>query len=443
MGYSNNKWRKILTILMIINLCFVLFAKFTKVFGVTTYSNILQSDIGIPNWLYGHDFCVSIFNNQGGYYNLTVSYFDNYKVYYDNSRPNYYIFDNSKTFKQFSITNSKNTIINTLANLTESQFSNQNNIYIMPNSSSYETFYNFKIYDYNNRDTVYKDPNTTIFVAPFFDNVSAIQNGYPNGVFVSRGSYSEDDTLYFHLLKITETVTDNNQTIYYYSPTIFALNNKSNYYRTWDNDPNNDYSYYYIDRANLRLDTNSSYLYVLTNSSQMITNSYGILQKDISNGIYDVVQSDTTGVITSQDSINDKIKDIDDTLDDNTVSDDTQTNIDDSLDFNNQNTTLNNLNNGFFSRLTSMLSSIIGYDLSEDTPVEIPLPHSQKKIILHSNLLYNHVTGGLRVIINAFWLYIFTFYLWRFINKIYIAVSTGNILDTFSSSDEAITNNML
>ena len=273
--------------------------------------------------------------------------------------------------------------------------------------------------------------------------VSAIQNGYPNGVFVSRGSYSEDDTLYFHLLKITQTVTDNNDTIYYYSPTVFALNNKSNYYRTWDNDPNNDYSYYYIDRANLRLDTNSSYLYVLTNSSQMITNSYGILQKDISNGIYDVVQSDTTGVITSQDSINDKIKDIDDTLDDNTVSDDTKTNIDDSLDFNNQNTTLNNLNNGFFSRLTSMLSSIIGYDLSEDTPVEIPLPHSQKKIILHSNLLYNHVTGGLRVIINAFWLYIFTFYLWRFINKIYIAVSTGNILDTFSSSDEAITNNML
>lgn len=38
MGYSNNKWRKILTILMIINLCFILFARFSKVFGADNIS---------------------------------------------------------------------------------------------------------------------------------------------------------------------------------------------------------------------------------------------------------------------------------------------------------------------------------------------------------------------------------------------------------------------
>lgn len=117
--------------------------------------------------------------------------------------------------------------------------------------------------------------------------------------------------------------------------------------------------------------------------------------------------------------------------------------IDTSLDFNNQNAGLNNLNNGFFSRLTTMLSNLLGYDLSEDTSVSIPLPNSNKNIVLHSIDIYNNITGGLRLIINAFWIYIFSFYMWKFINKIYIAVSSGNILDTFSSSGEAITNDML
>lgn len=90
-----------------------------------------------------------------------------------------------------------------------------------------------------------------------------------------------------------------------------------------------------------------------------------------------------------------------------------------------------------------MLTNILGYDLSEDTSVSIPLPNSNKTITLHSITIYDNVTGALRLIINAFWVYIFSFYMWKFINKIYIAVSTGHILDTFSSSGEAITNDML
>lgn len=117
--------------------------------------------------------------------------------------------------------------------------------------------------------------------------------------------------------------------------------------------------------------------------------------------------------------------------------------INNSLNFNNQNQGLNNLNGGFFSRLTSMLSNLLGYNLAEDTTVNLPMPNSNKTITLHSKDIYDNVTGAIRLIINAFWVYIFSFYMWRFINKIYIAVSTGNILDTFSSSGEAITNDML
>lgn len=281
------------------------------------------------------------------------------------------------------------------------------------------------------------------FISPSFDNITEIENGYPDGILISRGSYSEDATLYFHLLKITNTVNDGSNTIYYYSPKIFALNKDSRYYRTYDADTESKYSYYYVNRSALTLDTNSSYLYVLSNSSESYTNSYGILQPDVPAGIYDVIQSDTTGVITSEDSTNDKIQNIDDTLNDDSVSSNTETNIEDSLNFDNKNEGLNNLNNGFFSRLTSMLSNLLGYNLSDDTSVSIPFPNSEKHLILHSKDIHDHVNGAIRVIINAFWIYVFSYYLWKFINKIYISVSSGNILDSFSSSDEAITNNML
>lgn len=181
-------------------------------------------------------------------------------------------------------------------------------------------------------------------------------------------------------------------------------------------------------------------------------------------GIYDVVESDTAGVITEQQALNDKIANINNNQQDiansqqeiannsnninnylieNTISNDTNENIDTNLNFNNQNTDLNNLNNGFFTRLTSMLSNLLGYNLAEDTSVSLPLPNSNKSIVLHSKDIYDNVTGALRTIINAFWTFIFTFYLWKFINKIYIAVSSGSILDNFSSSGEAITNDML
>lgn len=336
------------------------------------------------------------------------------------------------------------TYINSLSfDLTNVSTNNYTNLNLLPSTYNKGGILasNFNIKDSNGNIVV--SQTNSYFYAPHFDNVSEIENGYPDGVYISRGDYSENDTLYFHLLKITYTVSDDNETIYYYSPKIFALDKNSKYYYTWENDPNNEYSYYYIPRSALGLDTNSSYLYVLSNSSDSYTNSYGILEENPSNGIYDVIQSNTIGVITSQDSTNDKIQNIDDTLNDDTVSNDTETDIEDSLNFDNQNEGLNNLNGGFFSRLTTMFSNLLGYNLAEDTSVSLPLPNSNKSIVLHSKDIYDNVTGALRLIINAFWIYIFSFYMWKFINKIYIAVSTGNILDTFSSSGEAITNDML
>lgn len=159
-------------------------------------------------------------------------------------------------------------------------------------------------------------------------------------------------------------------------------------------------------------------------------------QNNIQNTQHEEIINNMNNIENNLDNLNNALTN---TTPDNSVSSD----IDNALSFNNENEGLNNLNNGFFSRLTSMLSNLLGYNLADDTSVSIPLPHSNKSLTLHSIDIYNNVTGALRLIINAFWVYIFSFYMWKFINKIYIAISTGNILDTFSSSGEAITNDML
>ena len=451
MGYSNNKWRKVLTILMIINLCFILFARFSSVFGASVFAfETPRGTITFNNFPDNYYYFLYYAHKNNSNSNDVTCLFSEtpMTVSYSSNNDGTYTFTSSTGVKSFSGGTSGNF------SYTQRYWLNYNFENSLPPVSSDIG----AIYFYNNTNYVDKTYFTnhdvkdttgnivfdnTTFISPHFDNITEIEQGYPDGVFVSRGSYSENETLYFHLLKITNTINDGNNTIYYYSPKIFALTKDSKYYRTYDADTENKYSYYYINRSALSLDTNSSYLYVLSNSSESFTNSYGILQPDIPGGIYDVIQSDTTGVITSQDSTNDKIQNIDDTLNDNTVSSDTETNIEDSLKFDNKNDGLNNLNNGFFSRLTSMLSNLLGYNLSDDTSVSIPFPNSDKHLILHSKDIYNNVTGAIRVIINAFWTFIFTFYLWKFINKIYISVSSGNILDSFSSSGEAITNDML
>lgn len=469
MGYSNNKWRKILTILMIINLCFILFAKFSKVFGSFTVDiPDTSSTLELPDFFKDYNFLVSIrFHSGYNKYSLKIalSSFDN--KYYTNINSGTICVEKQDTIKYIAITagnnsgfpdfNSMQTYFNSLTinSFTDFSVNAQGNTNVDFNSALIENgtikyITNTNIYNgfagIENNDIFY-EKNASIFFAPSFDNVTEIENGYPDGVYISRGDYSKNDYLYFHLLQITYAVTinDGNDTAYYYSDKIFALNKDSKYFRLWESDPQDiqNLSYYSIPRYALTLDTDSSYLYVLSNSGSQISNSTNILEEDIDNGIYDVIQSDTSGIISAQDSINDKLQNLDDNLNDNTVSDDTNTDIENSLNFNNQNSGLNNLNNGFFSRLTTMLSNLLGYNLSEDTSITIPLPNSNKSLILHSKNIYDNVTGALRVIINAFWIYIFSFYMWKFINKIYIAVSTGNILDTFTSSGEAITNDML
>lgn len=329
-----------------------------------------------------------------------------------------------------------------------------------------DAFPNNIFYSSNSVIDFYNDDNEQIdsvspFTPPSFDNVTEIENGYPDGVFISAGDLTKNNNIYFHLLRIDNTVSTADGSIYYYSDKTFLLNEQSKYYSTYYGVEDSSQFYYYVPRARLTLDTDSSYIYVLNNSATQIQNSNRLIEKDVANGIYDVLNSDTTGVISATEAQSDKLANIEQQLAENqnginniennvndafnntTVSSETQTEIDANLNFNNQNSTLNNLNGGFFTRLTTMISNLIPYNLSEDTTINIPYPNSNQYLTLHSNIISSNLSNTLILIINSFWVYIFSFYLFKFINKIYIAVSTGNILDTFNSNDEAITNNML
>lgn len=279
------------------------------------------------------------------------------------------------------------------------------------------------------------------FEAPTITNPSSeLESLNFDKLFVEPADFGTEKPLFLHVLEIVNSVSNGDDTIYYYGDNIITLDNTTSYYKQFLDSG----SYYYsIPKYKLSLEPEKSYLLLLSSSNSYINNSIGLIDVNYSDNYFDVVQINTGNLITSQQVINDNIQNIQDSLNDNTVSSDTELNIYDSLEFNNQNETLNALNSGFFSRLTNMLSNLLDYNLGEDTSVSIPFPNSNKSLVLHSKDIYDNVIGPLRLIINAFWVYIFTFYMWKFINKIYIAVSTGKILDSFSSSGEAITNDML
>lgn len=328
-----------------------------------------------------------------------------------------------------------------------SQFSESFPNNISYSSNSYIDFYNTS----NEKIDEYAP-----FVAPFFDNASEIENGNPDGVYISAGDISQNDNLYFHLLQIDTGLSSSDQSIYYYSDKTILLNKDSDYYRTW-NDPSIEGFYYYIPRYKLGLSQNTSYLYVLNNSKQQIQNSFGIYEKDITNGIYDVVQSDTAGVITATEEESDRMKNIEqmlvnnqdsinninDTLTNTTASEETETDVESSLNYSNENPTISNLRGGFFTRLSAMLANLTNYNLRQDTAVSVPLPHSDKNLTFHSIDIYNNVPDPLKTIINLFWVFIFNFYLFKFVNHLYISITTGKILEDFNAKNEVITDQML
>lgn len=484
MGYS--KWKKLLTILMIVNLCFVLFAKFTRSFGASVNSfQVEGGTITFPSWTLGSGYNCYLFQQptltSDVYRWVALVTRDNGQLKKSSQNNSFYTgstwisssntgitmaSSNSSYYTPFTGTVSEfQSRINGLANKSYQSAIWWNNSTMNSVNLDYENSYIYSTSDIldSEGNVLYPEgtytPDSLIKYPQVATSISDLETLNFDVISVDGRDYSTKD---FDILFYDKNVVNNSDSIY--PKRIITLNQNTTYFQpNLSANPNINAIYWIpIDEIGLNLYIGGSYEirfaervpyqggggfregdeytynYLgqpvnFTISSNVTQDKIDALNKEI---------EDTTEKKYHDQTIN-TINNINNFLNDSNINDSTNDDINNSLNFNNQNSSLNNLNGGFFSRLTTMLSNLLGYDLSQDTSVSIPMPNSNKYITLHSIDIYNNVTGALRLIINAFWFYIFAFYMWKFINKIYIAVSTGNILDTFSSSGEAITNDML
>lgn len=300
-----------------------------------------------------------------------------------------------------------------------------------------------------------KDQNGDIFfhnsdiVDPFFSNPEELQDA-PENVFIELGDYSANEYLYFHLLEVTNIMPmSNNDSTYYYNDHTFALNKDSKYYtQLFDTTK----YYYSIPRSALGLNPNTSYFYVLTNSSTQIANSINPITEG--DGVYDVIMQDTTGIITEDMAANDKLQNINQEFNDyqqqqqefqnqNSLTPETETDISNNLSFNNSTPQFSNLFNSYFSRLTSLVSDLGNYNDYSVITLDLPIPHSSTTIPLRSDMLSSNIPTDIYTIIQMFWLFIFGSYYIKFLIRIYRLASTGLLLDYYSLSGEIITHDML
>lgn len=76
--------------------------------------------------------------------------------------------------------------------------------------------------------------------------------------------------------------------------------------------------------------------------------------------------------------------------------------------------------------------------------IDIPIPHSQEKLQLKSDILSNIVGNTfIATLINVAWYSVFGLYAFKFATKIFQSIKSGDILNGLNLSDEVITSSMM
>lgn len=246
MGYSNNKWRKILTILMIINLCFILFAKFSNVFGATfPSSNLGNIEIEVPDWLNDYNVMIHCFNNTNGIYEISVYYCDkSYKIYnYTTTAPNqsYYINSTSPvTVYSYGtgLTRGAQNTANKVKNIAQSDFSTRTIQpissrlplcdWVQKNLTRTDQHYNFNIYNWGD-DSLYSESNLQFIQYPEIANSSSdLESLNFDVVSINAWDWSNKD---FDILFYDRNNVDTSTTDGLYPKRVITLNKNTPYYQ--------------------------------------------------------------------------------------------------------------------------------------------------------------------------------------------------------------------
>lgn len=171
-------------------------------------------------------------------------------------------------------------------------------------------------------------------------------------------------------------------------------------------------------------------------------NLYGYHSSILDDYFVAIHNGSSADITTALNNANNKLTEINESLTNTTPNAQTDSTIQ-SVTSQDNSTGADNINTNFFSNLTSSLANISSYNLYGDNIIEIPLPHSQKKITFNANMLYNKLPDALIGLITSFWYFVFGMYAFKFVNKIYISAKSGDILNGFTNNNEVITNDML
>lgn len=461
-----SKWKKILIILMIINLCFILFSKFSRVFASFDYITttpleknqttvvIGNSNYGgtrtiiLPEWIYDFsNICICMDVNK---YNVNTKtgciIFSNDKIFYGNNS----FWSDKNTGTYYKITLSLYGV--TTIDLSSRQLQDSTpwvnpsfniDFFALPNIEG-ESNYNYlsflgTIYDYNNQDTIF-DQNLP-FNKPVFDNSqSEIQTLDFDYLFINPRDYGVDNKLYFKLLEVTNVVEnqqDASQNIYYYNDLTFSFDKNSKYIKEFFDSG----TYYYaLPYSALKLKKDKSYYFVLTNNNTQINQSVGELF--INDNIYDIILCDTQNLITTSDEILNSIIN-------NNPSDNTNNNINNNLPRPGYNDTDNNINipgmnvdipnDVTTSSFNFIFSTIYNAITSEPRPIEFSIPFIHYNFTISpyfiDEWLHQYdvtVAGGYRNLvldlIHSFYYFIISYYILNDIRKNIEKVKSGDIM---------------
>lgn len=212
-----SKWKKIFYIVAIISM---LLSIKTRVFGAEIYFPDINDNIDISSSLNEDYNIILFFTPVGNDYIVNLIATEKNTKFVLNptgNNPNLLYFNKKSNYHQVYYRGSVSSIKNYFLTLNSSSFSLDTTSFDgtpsmvgtytgLVNSYNNNALYtNTDVLSYSNLDNVIVPPNLTFYNYPHFDNVDEIEEGYPNGIYISRGDYSSSDNLYFHLLSVNNT----------------------------------------------------------------------------------------------------------------------------------------------------------------------------------------------------------------------------------------------
>ena len=227
----------------------------------------------------------------------------------------------------------------------------------------------------------------------------------------------------------------------YVAKTSFKLDMHSSY-----NTVEGDYYLIPKEKLGVSFDNNKHYLFRLTDriSSDTIYDDieFTVVGRTDSEIIQDK-EDEQTGVIREQtEAINEQTNVIKDTSDKifSDEYDESQISIDTELSDDIDSSSYTN----FITAIINAIKNAVTGNWDTVEQISLPLPFVDESIVLKSDLMSSYIPSVLKVLINAFWMFLFGKYIFKFALAMVSSLKSGEILDgKMNLNDEVITSSML